>query len=224
MPEVIIHQDPEPIFAILGRDGERWTKGWGDYSADEPTGTCLHGALRRCCPVRGDAYLIEQVGARLGFGVAFNDADGWDPVCDRIAQGFDITDEMLEITFGPQWRAIARIVRQAASATPKQMRRLAAAWAAARAPAANDAARAAALAAANAAAWAAAWAAANDAARAAAANDAVRDAANDAAMAAARAACIYDLIGQHDFTRRHYDTLIGPWLSVFGDPMEEPKE
>jgi hypothetical protein len=70
------------------------------------------------------------------------------------------------------------------------------------------------LAAARDAARAAAW----DAARAAA-WDAARAAARDAARDAAWALVVYDLIGQHGFTQKHYNTLVGPWESVIGPVM-----
>lgn len=68
-----------PVEAVIERldHGKRWTKGWGDYAT--PTGqTCAHGAIRFCQPIPGDAHLIEQVGARFGFGVNDNDhAAAW---------------------------------------------------------------------------------------------------------------------------------------------------
>lgn len=192
MTETIIYLDPEPIFDILGRDGERWIKGWGNWNAPagEEVTTCMYGAVRRCATIKGNAYIIEQVDARFGFGTAFNDKDGWEPVRDRILQGFDITDEMLLTTFGPQWREIVALVRRAATLTDDEAQSLAAGWAASR-----DAGWAA--------SWAASWAA-------------IWDAIWDAIWGAAVALCARDLIGQHGFTQAHYDTLTRPWREVIG--------
>jgi plasmid maintenance system antidote protein VapI len=184
------------LVAILGRNGEHWVKqSWGDGVS-----ACLHGAIRRCQPVPGDAHLIQQVASRQGWGTGWNDASStsWPMVRARLAH-IEITDADLADTFGPQWEQIVALVRRAAVLTPDEAKRLAAA---------RDAARDA--------AWAAAWAAAWDAAWAAAA---ARAAARDAAWAtgaAAGALAARDLIGQHGFTQAHYDLLTGPWRTAIG--------
>lgn len=132
-------------------NGNLWTTGWGNY--ESPDGeTCLHGAIRYCQPVPGDAYLIEQVGARFGFGVQANDeASSWAEVRAKVPA--EITDEMLADTFGPQWEAVVALVRRAAVLTEGEAERLRVTWDAARGAAwgaARDAARDA--------AWDAAWA------------------------------------------------------------------
>ena len=38
----------------------------------------------------------------------------------------------------------------------------------------------------------------------------------DAIWDAVQALLVRDLIGQHDFTQEHYDTLVAPWESVMG--------
>lgn len=194
-------------------NGDRWITGWGDYkSADGKT--CLHGAIRYCQPIPGDAHIIEQVGDRYGFGIDANDEAGtWADVRAKVVP--EITDEMLEVTFGPQWEPVVALVRRAATLTADEAKRL-------------DAALVAAWDAASDAAWAAAWAASRDAARAAArvaASDAARVAARDAASDAARALVVRDVIGQHGFTVDHYRTLTGPWATVIGsahpdDPVD----
>ncbi len=195
------------LVAILGDNGEHWVQGsWGDSGS-----ACLHGAIRRCQPIPGDAYLIEQVACRQGWGTDWNDhtSTSWSMVRQRLAH-IEVTDADLADTFGPQWEAIVALVRRSAVLTTDEMQRLNAAWAA------GDAARAAAGDAARDAAWDAAWdvarAAAGDAARAARA--ATRAAL--AARAAAGALAVRDLIGQHGFTQEHYDTLTGPWRTVIG--------
>ena len=197
------------LLDLLGENGERWVQGqW-----DDDDGMCLHGAIRRCSPQPGDAYLIEQVAERQGWGTRWNDADGteWEMVRARLAR-VEVTDADLADTFGPHWEHIVALVRRAAVLTADEARQLFAAWAAAGA-AARDAAWDA--------AWAAAWAAAGAAARVAA-----WDAAWAAAGAAAGALVVRDLIGQHGFTQEHYDLLTGPWRTVIGPvhPDDAPLE
>ena len=208
------------LVAILGDNGEHWVQGrWGnDVSA------CLHGAIRRCQPIPGDAYLIEQVARRQGWGTGWNDARSttWPMVRERLAR-IEVTDADLAGTFGPQWAAIVVLVRRTAVLTADEVQRLvaagaaasAAAWAAAAGAATRAATRDAAWNAAGAAARAAAWNAAGAAAR-----DAAWVAAGAAAWAAAWAAAgalaVRDLIGPHGFTQEHYDLLTGPWRTAIG--------
>ena len=195
------------LLALLGENGEHWLQG----SWDEGDRMCLHGAIRRCQPVPGDAYLIEQVAVRSGWGTDWNDADdtSWADVRARLAH-IEVTDEDLADTFGPQWMAIVALVRRAAIMTDEEKDRVAVAWAAA-----WDAAWVAA----GAAARNAAWNAARNAARNAAWNAAwvaAGAAAENAAWNAAWALSVRDLIGQHGFSQEHYDLLTGPWRSVIG--------
>ena len=199
------------LVAILGDNGEHWVQGsWG-----AGVSACLHGAIRRCQPIPGDAHLIEQVARRQGWGTGWNDASStsWPMVRERLAR-IEVTDADLADTFGPQWAAIVALVRRSAVLTADEVQRLdaagVAAWDAAWA-AAGVAAWDAAWAAARDAAWDAAWAAARDAAWVAA-----RAAAWAAAVDAARALAVRDLIGEHGFTQAHYDTLTGPWRTVIG--------
>jgi len=232
-----------PVDAVKARldNGRLWLKGWGTPT-DPTAGTCLHGAIRYCQPTPGDAYLIEQVGARFGFGTLANDeAADFAAVERMLVEHAEITDGMLAVTFGPQWESIVALVRRAAVITPDEAQKVGAArgaaWGAARG-AAKDAAWDA--------AWVAAWvavrAAARDAARAAARDDArdaawaaVRAAAWDAAVAAAWDAAwaavwdaawalvTRDLIGQHGYTQSHYDLLTRPWASVIGPVHPDDK-
>ncbi|MEG8007471.1 hypothetical protein U2444_14830, partial [Listeria monocytogenes] len=81
---------------------------------DSTQPTCLHGAIRFCAPVPGDAQLIEQVGARFGFGTFANDqAADFAAVESLIRANADISDDMLADTFGPQWQPIVVLVRRA---------------------------------------------------------------------------------------------------------------
>jgi hypothetical protein len=198
----VIHIDPDPLIHVLDERG--WTKGaYGDDSPDAPV--CLHGAVRLCAPVPGDAQIIEQVARRLwDRGTSWNDrterteAD----VREFLSAGLDVTDEDLLITFGPQWSAVVEIVRTAVSATPGQIKALRTAYDYAAAYAAT----------------AATYAAAATAATYAAAATAATYAAADAAYAA-RACAVWHLATEDGpFTFAHRETLIAPWRSVFGLP------
>ena len=207
MSTTIIHIPVEQVLDRLGH-GNLWTRGWGTPD-DSTQPTCLHGAIRFCAPVPGDAQLIEQVGARFGFGTFANDqAADFAAVESLIRAHADISDDMLADTFGPQWQPIVVLVRRAAILTSAEAKAL-------------DAARAAAWDAARAAAWDTALDAARDAARAAtraawdAARDAARAAARAAALDAARALVVRDQVGDTS-TQAHYDTLTRPWATVIG--------
>ena len=203
MSTTIIHIPVEQVLDRLGH-GNLWTRGWGTPD-DSTQPTCLHGAIRFCAPVPGDAQLIEQVGARFGFGTFANDqAADFAAVESLIRAHADISDDMLADTFGPQWQPIVVLVRRAAILTSAEAKALDAARTAARAAArdaALDAARDAARAATR-AATRAAW-------------DAARAAARDAALDAARALVVRDQVGD-TFTQAHYDTLTRPWATVIG--------
>ena len=186
MNETVIHVGGDDLASML--EGH-WRQ--GRYSGDDGA-MCLHGAIRQCCPVPGDAHLIERVEARLGrWSTSWNDDDDRTEaeVVELARRGWDITDADLAETFGPQWRAVVSVVRRAATLTADEAKRLAAAW---------DAA------------WGAAW----DAARAAA-----RGAARDAAWGAAWAVVTWDLATDDGpYTTAQRDLLIGPWVEVCGLP------
>jgi hypothetical protein len=213
MTDTIIHIDGETAAGVLDEHG--WTQG----SYGRAGAVCLHGAIRLCQPHPGDAYLIEQVEARLGrWSTSWNDANGrtQGEVRAVLAAGLDYTDQDLADTFGPQWRAVVALVRRAAVLTPNEVVRLLAARAAA-----MDAAWAV-------VAWEAARGAAREAAREAArgaARDAARGAARDAAWGAATArdaawaVVTWDLATDDGpYTVAHRDLLIGPWVEVCGLP------
>ena len=130
MSTTIIHIPVEQVLDRLGH-GNLWTRGWGTPD-DSTQPTCLHGAIRFCAPVPGDAQLIEQVGARFGFGTFANDqAADFAAVESLIRAHADISDDMLADTFGPQWQPIVVLVRRAAILTSAEAKALDAAWAAA---------------------------------------------------------------------------------------------
>ena len=99
--------------------GERWVKGeWSDER-----GNCLHQGVRMCQPVLGDAYLIEQVADRQGWGVDWNDDEDrtFDDVKQKLVQHREILPHELEETFGPQWAHIMALVRRASVATEVEL-------------------------------------------------------------------------------------------------------
>jgi hypothetical protein len=156
-----------------------------------------------------------------------------------------VTGEVdVALCFGPNGAAVVDVISTIESATAGQLRQLAAAWAAAgdaawdavwdtaraavwytaraaaRAAArdaAEAAARAAAWAAAEAAAWSAAWDATWYTARAAA-GDALKGALRGTAGDAARAAVVSDLVSHYGLEQHHIDTLMAPYVEVFGRP------
>jgi hypothetical protein len=209
----------DKVLSLLGEHGEHWTK--GTFGDDRQM--CLHGAIRRCQPQPGDAYIVEHVANRLGWGPSWNDADDrtFDDIKARIVAGLEITDTDLADTFGPQWEPIVALVRRAATLTVDEVEKL-------------DATRDAAWYAAGNAAWYAAGDAAGNAARDAAwdatrdaawygAGDAAGNAAGDAARDTAGALVVRDLIGQHGFTQEHYNTLTRPWATVIGKVHPDDK-
>jgi hypothetical protein len=207
--------DREAIDARVAH-GQLWMKGWGTPN-NPAQPTCLHGAIRYCTPQPGDAHIIEQVGAKFGWGTNDNDnANSWESLFALVPT--EITDSMLEATFGTQWKQIVALVRRAATLTDNEGRQLqvkqdaawGAAWRAAQ-DAAADAAADAARAAAGIAAQNAAWAAVQDAEWYPA-----RDAARNVAQDTVSALTVRDLIGQYGFTQDHYNLLTGPWQTVIG--------
>ncbi len=177
---------------------------------------CLHGAIGRCQPQPGDAYLVEQVARRQGWGTDWNDDEHthWGDVRERIAR-IEITDIDLADTFGPQWEQVVALVRRAAVLTADEGKQLEAAWwyssgYASGRPDALDAARGAARVAVRAAGCASAMAAAGSATPGSAARPLA------AAQAVAQALVLRDLIGQHGFTPAHYNALTELWRTVVG--------
>ena len=134
---------------------------------------------------------------------------------------FVVEEAPVHLCWGPNGRAVEKIIHRAETLTKEEVEKLNAAWNAAWNAARNaawnaawNAARNAADAAGNTAGFAAARNAAWNAAWNAA--DAARNAA-DAARNAAGATAIADLVGQFGFTQTHFDLLLGPWRKVFGD-------
>lgn len=113
----------DAIFERL-HHGNLWERcDWGDWETPDAA-TGLHGAVRFCAPQPGDAYLIEQVGARFGFGTTDNDdAADWAAVEKLVRSHTEITDDMLAGTFGPHWEQIVALVCRAAVLTPDEAQR-----------------------------------------------------------------------------------------------------
>lgn len=160
-------------------------------------------AIQPHAPQEGDEHLIRAVLPHQG---------------RTGGEALDVlTDTDLADVFGPGWAGVIQVVRQAASLTADQARRIHdaardAAWADAR-PAAEDAAQTAARTsdradawhAAKAAAWTASWNASRDSTW-----DRTWDVAWTASWSAAWAAVVRDLI-----TPDQHDTLTAPWRAAF---------
>lgn len=186
-------------------------KGWAQGTEQGDNGSvCLTGAIRLCAPQNGDEYLIRGVLRHLGRAEEWNDDDERteEEVLDYLCAE-EITDADLEVTFGPNWSDVVRLVREAATLTPGRARMIQVVQVD------QDAARVAAQDAARVAAQVATRNAARDAAQDAAwdaAQDATRNAAQGAAWDAALAVVVSDLI-----SKEHFDLLMGPWRAAFPD-------
>lgn len=199
-------------------------RGWIKGTLSGPNGeVCEEGAVLRVVCTQGDQHLALAVLLRRGGGHIHNDNP------DNTAEGSlkllrslgPITEADMSATFGPSWRAVRTLVRQAARATTKQ------ADAVAQRPkapwehvlkSARRANREAAWTTANRAALHAAW-------------SAVRAGFGSLAFEGSRrlrrvvrntslAVTLADLAGQHGLKQDDLDALRAPWADVFGDPLE----
>lgn len=199
-------------------------RGWIKGTLSGPNGeVCEEGAVLRVVCTQGDQHLALAVLLRRGGGHIHNDHPG------NTAEGSlkllrslgPITEADMSATFGPSWRAVRTLVRQAARATTKQ------ADAVAQRPkapwehvlkSARRANREAAWTTANRAALHAAW-------------SAVRAGFGSLAFEGSRrlrrvvrntslAVTLADLAGQHGLKQDDLDALRAPWADIFGDPLE----
>lgn len=147
------------------------------------------------------------MGKRFGFGVWANSlAASWAEVRSKVIP--DITDDMLEVTFGPQWEHIVALIRRAATLKQWEQDHLLSAWKECDHIPVNEALNAADKASST---------PRMQAVRATI--DALWDASGVYDMAtdcAGRALAVRDLIGLDGFTQEHYDTLVSPWVAVMG--------
>jgi len=123
----------EAILSTLDRRG--WAQeNYGDLSPEGTGPVCLHGAIRLCDPVPGDAFIIEQVWQRRSHGPDWNDSPDTTEAMVReyIRTAPNITDEELAEVYGPQWREIVALVRRCAVFTLDECKAWDSAWAAAR--------------------------------------------------------------------------------------------
>ena len=225
-PMNILTELQSDIWAVAKNlESREWIQG----KMQEGDAVCAHGAVKTCNLRPGDEHIVRSVMRAQGLSEEWNDEDGRtkDEVLARF-RSIEVSDDVLQSTFGPQWWEIVAVVRRAAVLSGDAILALGTAWDAAwgaALDAARDAARDADWDAARGTAWDAARGAAWDAARGAArdadwgaALDADWDAAWGAAWGAARDAAgalvVRDLIGHHGFTQQHFDILVGPWEKV----------
>ena len=96
-------------------DEHGWTKG-AEVTPDGKV--CIQGAVRLCSPVPGDGAIHRAILIERGKGANLNDAS--ETTVDdvrrylRVEAGI-ITDEELELTFGPDWRHVVAMVRHVAT-------------------------------------------------------------------------------------------------------------
>lgn len=197
-------------------------RGWIQGQMESNSGSlCLVGALRACSPQAGDWLIAREVYCRLGHAESWNDEEGrTEAEVTAWLREHPVTDADIEATFGPQWEAVVALIRQAATLTQEKGRALAATWGDARWNAWESARESVLIASSG---------AGKDARRSAAAQ-ASRDSARESVQGlaghvaghvagqAAGALVVADLVGQHGLTQDHIDTLLGPWVSVMGDP------
>lgn len=197
-------------------------RGWIQGTLNGPNGeVCEEGAVLRVVCTPGDQHLALAVLLLSGGGAIHNDQPG------NTAEGSlsllrslgPITEADMSATFGPSWRAVRTLVRQAARATTKQ------ADAVAQRPkapwehvlkSARRANREAAWTTANRAALHAAWSAVRAGFGSLAFEGVVRKVVRNTSLAVTLA----DLAGQHGLKQDDLDALRAPWADVFGDPLE----
>lgn len=197
-------------------------RGWIQGTLNGPNGeVCEEGAVLKVVCTPGDQHLALAVLLRRGGGHIHNDNP------DNTAEGSlnflrslgPITERDMAATFGPSWRAVRTLVRQAARATTKQ------ADAVAQRPkapwehvlkSARRANREAAWTTANRAALHAAWSAVRAGFGSLAFEGVVRKVVRNTSLAVTLA----DLAGQHGLKQDDLDALRAPWADVFGDPLE----
>lgn len=104
-----------------------WTQ---NQEIDDQSGAvCLTGAIRRCAPENGDEFAIQTVLRDLETDERWNDQS--DQTMEKVVaylESFDLHDELLAQTFGPNWRAVLFHIRQAASVPPEAVAKICEAW------------------------------------------------------------------------------------------------
>ncbi|HJQ42127.1 MAG TPA: hypothetical protein VJ831_03500, partial [Jatrophihabitantaceae bacterium] len=175
--------------------------------------------LVHCAPVRGEAFVAFQLLSRRALPNSY--LLRLDVLDDALAalDSFTVTEDECEQTFGPNWTDVVRHAVDVAALVDEQFgaltrtsgavdgRRRLGAWICAR-DAASEAGRIKSWYHAQDAAWERRYmdevTLREDERRCADLATAVRD--------AAAAHAVSDLVGTHDFTRAHYETLLDPWL------------
>jgi hypothetical protein len=187
-------------------------------SAPAGVRTSLLDVLLQCAPSRGEAFVVHQLISPMLVEDAEINTDTIDDVL-RVLDGFVVSDAVCARAFGPSWQAVvehAFVVGEVLSddtmaqlPTPSGIHRNLGAWLRAR-EVACEAGRVDQWYRAQAAAWErsylASWTLGTDETPYADIVATVRD--------FAAALCVRDLVGRHDFTHRHFDTLVAPWQQM----------
>ena len=195
----VIEDLPRDLFAKAADviDEVGWTQG---AMKDAKGRVCLTGAIRECAPVPGDWAIVREVANHRNHGETWNDNGSRRKaqVTKWLRETEPITDEELEVVFGPQWEHVVALVRKTATLTPTEWTR----YYQARTGTPG---------------WYDAWRAVGDYSgpgdAALRALWAVGGGGDGAGVAAA-------LARRHEigtaFTQKQYDTLVRPWVSLFG--------
>jgi hypothetical protein len=192
-------------------------RGWIKGTCAGPNGeVCEVGAVLKVVCTPGDQHLALEVLSHRGGGVDHNDHPG------NTAEGSlkllrslgPITEADMAAVFGPNWRAVRTLVRQASIATVEQLVAVAqlpkAPWFSAL-KAAEEANRWSVWGAARAAVWSAVWAAASTT---------VPRLFEGVVRNTLLAVTLADLAGQYGLEQDDLDALRAPWADIFGDPLE----
>jgi len=100
--------------------------GWTQHTMRNADGkVCLTGAVQYCAPKTGDAEIITTVLQSMDRAEHWNDRENRTEA-DVLAfiRDTDITDALLERTFGPQWAEIVALVRRVATLTDAENKAL----------------------------------------------------------------------------------------------------
>ena len=118
-----LHAEMQAVIANL--EAREWIQ-WIEVDDGK---VCAHGAVKTCEALRpGDEQIIRAVMRRRGVTEAWNDEGGRTKgeVLTRMRQ-IEVTDDDLEVTFGPTWRLVVAVIRRAAALTPDEAQQLSAA-------------------------------------------------------------------------------------------------
>lgn len=188
--------------------------GWIAGAMVASTGeVCLHGAIRECTPLKGDAEIVRTVARFKGFHEEWNDREATQDDVLIALQNLQVTDAELCETFGPNWEPFVALIRNVVIAIEQDSTHLfqnyqdlfGAQWS----DASHKAVNAGKLAGLN------NWDY-NIAGFSLFEPWEMYNSFNYATIGVLTAMSVRHLIGEHGFEQDHYNTIIRPWVAVFG--------